>query len=399
MLAACLAFEGQCSVALSQERARNLAHESISILRGLPTSGRETVYALALLSNFPNDEAHQLQIAHEALQVTKANGGGWWIPVFMLDWSHLAMRQGEYAQAKALAQEALAFCRQKNYQANHAQALNVLSRIAMLQGDYAQARQLAEESLSTAEAMGYQSAIWWIHSSVADNALLQGDFVGAQAHYQAGLEVCQELNEQAGSVFELTGLGCADCGLGNYLEARRYFFDALQLAKAVGHVPATLDVMSGAAWLLANTGKTERALQLAAYVLSQPSSEYIAKARSTHLLPTLETILSPELFTAAMEEGKRLDFDETVSALLAEFSQSVQDTPPRAIAHTLSDPLTERELEVLRYIAEGLSNYDIATRLFVGVSTVKTHINHIYGKLDVKSRTQAIAQARELNLL
>ena len=65
----------------------------------------------------------------------------------------------------------------------------------------------------------------------------------------------------------------------------------------------------------------------------------------------------------------------------------------------LSEPLTERELEVLRLIAVGMSNRGIAQRLFVAVSTVKKHINNIYRKLEAHSRTQAVARARELNLL
>jgi LuxR family maltose regulon positive regulatory protein len=61
--------------------------------------------------------------------------------------------------------------------------------------------------------------------------------------------------------------------------------------------------------------------------------------------------------------------------------------------------LTERELEVLRLIAAGKSNRGIAQGLFVAVSTVKKHINNIYRKLEAHSRTQAVARARELNLL
>jgi LuxR family transcriptional regulator, maltose regulon positive regulatory protein len=61
--------------------------------------------------------------------------------------------------------------------------------------------------------------------------------------------------------------------------------------------------------------------------------------------------------------------------------------------------LSERELEVLALIAAGKSNRQIARALFVTVGTVKTHIKNIYGKLDVHSRTQAIARARKLNLL
>ncbi len=66
---------------------------------------------------------------------------------------------------------------------------------------------------------------------------------------------------------------------------------------------------------------------------------------------------------------------------------------------TLFEPLSDRELEVLRLIADGLTNNEIAERLTVAVSTVKTHVNNLYRKLDVSKRTQAVACARELNLL
>jgi LuxR family transcriptional regulator, maltose regulon positive regulatory protein len=65
----------------------------------------------------------------------------------------------------------------------------------------------------------------------------------------------------------------------------------------------------------------------------------------------------------------------------------------------LVEPLSSRELEVLQLVASGLSNNQIAAKLIVTTSTIKTHINHIYGKLDVQSRTQVIARARGLGLL
>lgn len=65
----------------------------------------------------------------------------------------------------------------------------------------------------------------------------------------------------------------------------------------------------------------------------------------------------------------------------------------------LVEPLSLRELEVLRLAEEGLSNPEIAVRLVLAPSTVKTHINNIYGKLGVQSRVQAVKKAHELGLL
>jgi LuxR family transcriptional regulator, maltose regulon positive regulatory protein len=64
----------------------------------------------------------------------------------------------------------------------------------------------------------------------------------------------------------------------------------------------------------------------------------------------------------------------------------------------LAEHPSERELEVLAFIAAGKSNGEIADMLFVSVSTVKTHINNLYRKLGARSRTQAVARARELDL-
>lgn len=61
--------------------------------------------------------------------------------------------------------------------------------------------------------------------------------------------------------------------------------------------------------------------------------------------------------------------------------------------------LTERELEVLELLASGDSNKEIAGRLFISTSTVKTHLVHLYQKLDVLRRTQAVSKARELNII
>lgn len=88
---------------------------------------------------------------------------------------------------------------------------------------------------------------------------------------------------------------------------------------------------------------------------------------------------------------------EYVGQLLAAI-RTEESLPPSDVPG-LIEPLSERELEVLRLIVAGLSNQEIAEELVLAVSTIKWHINNLYGKLGVGSRTQAIARARDLKLL
>jgi LuxR family maltose regulon positive regulatory protein len=86
-----------------------------------------------------------------------------------------------------------------------------------------------------------------------------------------------------------------------------------------------------------------------------------------------------------------------VARLLAAFGEEAPSLSPAMDA--LVEPLTEREMDVLRLIVAGLSNAEIAEELFVAVSTVKSHVNHIYGKLGVENRIQAVERARTLGLV
>ncbi len=94
---------------------------------------------------------------------------------------------------------------------------------------------------------------------------------------------------------------------------------------------------------------------------------------------------------------------EYVRRLLAAFpvaeAKQVTSSPLRGSGSEMVEPLSERELEVLGLIAEGLTNQEVATRLYLSLHTVKVHARNIYGKLGVKSRTQAVAKGKALGIL
>jgi len=110
------------------------------------------------------------------------------------------------------------------------------------------------------------------------------------------------------------------------------------------------------------------------------------------------------LLQEAVGQGIHAEYaNRLLSAFKASEYGGMGDTPsttsPRSHTPTLPDPLTPREHDVLYLISQGLSNKEIAEQLFIALNTVKRHTSSIYGKLGVKSRTQATAQARELGLL
>ena len=106
-----------------------------------------------------------------------------------------------------------------------------------------------------------------------------------------------------------------------------------------------------------------------------------------------------QLLSEATVHGIMPDY---VGRLLSAFEAEEprrQDKPDILPAQPLIEPLSQRELEILRLMAQGLSNREICKKLFLALSTVKGHNRNIFDKIQVQSRTEAIARSRELGLL
>jgi LuxR family maltose regulon positive regulatory protein len=106
-----------------------------------------------------------------------------------------------------------------------------------------------------------------------------------------------------------------------------------------------------------------------------------------------------ELLSEAAARGIQPDYTKTLLAAFEAERRKTQEASPGSPGHPLVEPLSPRELEVLRLVAQGLSNDEIGKRLFLALDTVKGHNRRIYDKLQVQRRTEAVARARELGLL
>jgi len=116
------------------------------------------------------------------------------------------------------------------------------------------------------------------------------------------------------------------------------------------------------------------------YLLKDVGSAQLAE--SVRVTARGESILDPSVAAKVVQEFSR------VSSLVTATSSDV-----------LPEPLSEREIELLRLIASGSNNKEIAEALFITEGTVKNHITHILGKLGVRDRTQAALKAKEIGLI
>ena len=200
----------------------------------------------------------------------------------------------------------------------------------------------------------------------------------------------------AAEVFYLAYLawGHAQIALGNAQAVMPYLARQLELANAHGlkNRVIELSLLEAQGWRAEGDNQRARSALERALAAAQPAG-YV---RIFDQGPAMTRLL--------VEAAQSSSHKETIECVLAaigvpETYLGQVDSAARATLAPYGERLSERELEVLRLIAQGATNHEIAGQLVITVGTVKSHINHILGKLDSHNRTEAVARARGLGLL
>ena len=303
--------------------------------------------------------------------------------------------RSEFDQGIPLIQKAVELCQQGLDPVNLAACRMGLWRAYMLRGDIAGVLGVLQDL--NEQASSFRLPTWITNSLSALNAIVllgSGDLQAAVKWTQdRGLSIDGEL----GNLHELENFA-----LVHILFAQNRLDDADHLlrrmiedAKAGDRVIMMIDMRLQRVLIFKRQEDTDAALSELNLALSeaQPlglTSIFVSKGDSIAVL--LEQFI---------EVNKR-DHDDRKSDESLSFAKKLlfmirAGRPPTG--ESLVEPLSERELEVLHFIAAGLQNKEIADKLFISLNTVKTHLKNINSKLDVTNRTRAVARAKELGLL
>ena len=312
------------------------------------------------------DESKAAQFLEEGLGISRAEDHSAHIIISLYYLARAEYKQGAFTRAQALLEEALALCREVDSRWAMARVLCVLGQVTLLQGELNTADSLLKESIQLYHVMGDQrgEAIALLHA--AGLATIQKAYARAYAHYEESLAIALELKKEGliGAAFK--GLGIVAAAKGQPMLAARFWGAAGSLQK--GHDFA---------------------------VLSPLYQTMIANVR---------TQLSEQAFTQAWAEGGTLHPKQIHASGKALLIPS--PTPARFPSASLagrSTPLpaglTAREVEVLRLVAQGLTDTQVAGQLVISYRTITTHLTSIYNKLGVNSRAAAVRFAAEYQLI
>lgn len=388
----------EAKAVLEQSRAL-YAHLNLS---PPPGHSSDPLIALGVIATIFGDYAEAAQLAEAARQANEKQNHRGNLAVAWLLLTRVSLAYGDYGQAQQYAQQAWALYEQTGARWMMAYSLNDLGMIAAVEGDFIAAKVHFQASYAIRESFNDLEGMALALNHLGKLAARQEAYVEAREHHQHSLTIYREINDRGGLAASLDGLGTVACALGDYPAARQYFHQALDIAAAIHFVPLVLSILTGIGELLLSTRQTERGAAVLAFVDQHPASNYETKTKAQALLARYN--LAP---IAPIESGSSADLTQLIEAVQKDLVAPGQEDEmqrrlgkdTKAPPQPLVEALTSRELDILRLIAAGHSNPEIATALTLTVGTVKAHTNHIYGKLNTTNRVQAVNRARELGLL
>ena len=397
--------------------------------------------------------AEAQQILEECVAYFRTQGESDSLAMGLINLAEICGKLGQVNQQKALLDESYQINRARNHRQGIAEVSTYLGINATNQGRWDEARQrlvqLIDGILSDATVLRFSAYHYYLATAYMNLmviSIMQGDFEEAKQLDQALLErreltkylhvedfrtsidyslhknLLGAVTSEPIEALHLAekAIACAEqhvgfpelvergrvirawvlCDLAQFDEASREIAEVLSSMLRYYRISVNLMLaIATAARILAHQGNHSRAAELLGLVFTCPNSPqgYLERHHGiTQLRADLKAKLGAEAYAAAWKRGAQLDVEQVARDLLHEFSDDDQIAQANA---SLPNPLTERELEVLALLADGLTNPQIAERLFITTGTVKGHVNKVLHKLDATDRQQAGARARELHLI
>jgi non-specific serine/threonine protein kinase len=321
----------------------------------------------------------------------------------------LANDVSDYAVQKELCEASVAIWRELGDRRGLARALHHLAWAEAGFGNLAAATALLQEALGHARAAGDDRWIARALSSLGDMWILRSEFAAARPSMEESLAVSRAARDRHEMAVVTANLGMLTLGLGDIASARAHLAESLTLLRETGRRRIAVFALEGSAVLAEIDGKHEVAVRLVVAAgavraemgmpIERDAGLAIAIANAQNsALRTLERLIA-----AAPTVGQVWSLDEALreAAAVAEAREvpAKGDTDAAEVdALAVRAGLTRREAEILRLVAAGLTDREIAERLFISRRTASNHVASVLAKLGVPSRRAAAAEARFLGL-